>query len=147
VTALFTPDLLKADSWDAVLDSAYDRTREKFVGENKRPPRKTLSKILKSMLTNRTVLDENANEIARHLGQLSEDLAHFYPLYSFLNRACSWLRCDPHFPHVLKLARQFGVNPILRPFYAKMCEFPSGHELFQFDLNVSSQLITLRKLT
>jgi hypothetical protein len=143
VFALLEPDLQEAASWDAVLDSAYDRAREKFVLDKRKISRKTLSKILKSIITNRTVLDENADEFAKSLGRLTHCIAEFYPVYAQLNRACTWLRMDPHADFLLKLAVKFGGKPELLPLYRKLITFPA-EDVFRFDLDVVLQTISVQ---
>ena len=152
ITPMFSPDAQPTESWDAVLDIADELTREKYLTNNEKPPRKVLSKILKSIITNRTIVDENAEEVVKHMGMLSQNISHFYPIYSKLNHACSWLRSDPHFPLVRKYNEMFGsatgdgANDRIqsrRALIKKLMSFPSGERMFEFHFDIPSETFTI----
>jgi hypothetical protein len=144
ISMMFSRDPLTSDSWDAVLDSAYDRAREKFLIDDSKLPRKVISKILKSILTARTIVDENADEIAKHMGQWSKYVAHFFPMYCELNRACTALHSDPHFQLLMKYANAFGGQPRYRKLYAALAQFPSDPELYELHMSQESGMVTVQ---
>jgi hypothetical protein len=143
---MFDRDPLLSDSWDAVLDSAYDKAREKYVGDDPKPPRKPIWKLLKSILINRTIIDENADEIVKHMGMLSKYVGHFYPIYSQLNRACTAVHCDPHFPGLMKYADAFGGRPSTWRLYRHLTRFPSEQEMFELYITKEPGTVKVRPL-
>jgi hypothetical protein len=131
VEALFAPDAVKAKSWDAALDSASELAFQKFAGDDALPPRKFLSKVFKSIITNRAVVDEIADEIVKHFGSFASHFAHFYPVYTQLNRAASAARADPHLASLLSLGRLFGRREEYHRMYLRAVQFPSRQAMFE----------------
>ena len=152
ITPMFSPDVEPTESWDAVLDTADEHTREKYLTNNQKLPRKVLSKILKSIITNRTIVDENADEVVKHIGMLAQNISHFYPIYSKLNHACSWLQNDPHFPLIRKYLQLIGSTSgdnsparleSRRALFQKLTKFPSGERIFEFRFDLTNETFTI----
>jgi hypothetical protein len=146
VSRMCERDPLLTESWEAVLDSVYDKAREKFFGDEPKPPRKAIVKVLKSILTNRGIVDENAEEIVKTMGVLSKHVGHFYPIYSQLNRACTAVHCDPHFELMMRYAEEFGGKAPLRQLYRKLARFPAGQELFELNFAEEPGTVVVRQL-
>jgi hypothetical protein len=138
-------DSVAAMSWDAVLDGASDTVAETFVPGQGRLPRRMLTKVLKSIITNRTIVDENADDIGKHLGLLASEVAHFYPIYSQLNKACTWLRADPHLPAILRCARLFGKSDACRTMYKRAARFPAGGSMFLMTIDADTNRIAVQR--
>jgi hypothetical protein len=139
-------DSVAAMSWDAVLDGASDTVAEAFPPGQGRLPRRMLTKALKSIITNRTIVDENADEIGKHLGLLASDVAHFYPIYAQLNRACTWLRADPHLPAILRCARLFGRRDAYRSVYERATRFPAGGRMFKMTIDAERNRVAVGRI-
>jgi hypothetical protein len=145
-TKMFSPEPADAMAWQAVMDAAGDAVREKFRTDEPKPVRKALAKLLKSVIANRTIPEENADEVARHLGMAACHLAQFYPLYSYLNRATLWLHLGPHIAAYQGAALQFGNRPELRHLYRSIVSFPSNEPLFEFRVDRHANLVLVSPL-
>lgn len=108
--------------------------------------KKQLTRILKNIIANRTIIDEMADEVSKHFGKLSQNIARFFPIFSRLNRAASWYRNDPHRKILTKRAEKFGhaQGPnaaqelaALRPLYRNLVTFPSNEKIYllKFDFD------------
>ncbi|OHT01246.1 hypothetical protein TRFO_31992 [Tritrichomonas foetus] len=151
IAPIFSSDALQTKSWDAVLDNATEDVKMKYLIEGERPfPRKILTRVLKSIIANRTIIDEIADEVVKHFGMLSQNIANFYLIFSRLNRAASWLRNDPHKKLLWKCFDAFGVADGVnadqelyakRPLYKKMVMFPSKEKMYLFKFEIEKETI------
>jgi hypothetical protein len=126
---MFAPEPDVAQAWQVVIDTVEDTIREQYRIDESRHVRKALAKLLKSAITNRTVVDENTDDVVRHLGKAARHLARFSPLYSYLNRAATWLRFHPHVATYIGAATRFRNG--YRHLYRSIATFPSGEPLFE----------------
>jgi hypothetical protein len=144
---MFSLDYVLSRSWDAVLDAASDSVRKKFLPEHSKLPRKQLSKILKSIIINQIIVDESADEIVKHFSFLSEHIGHFYPIDAQFNRACSWLRYDPHLSVFLTCTKLFGTRQGHRHLYSRLVRFSSKERLFELQGNAAVNSVHVSQLT
>ena len=151
---LFSFDALPSQSYDYVLDNAVESVSMKYSLENEKPlPRKHLTRILKSIITNRTIIDEMADEVVKHFGMLSQNIANFYPIFSRLNRAAMWLRFDPHRKTIWKCADMFGIAKGVnaeqelaskRQLYKKIVtSFPSKEKMYLIKFDIDKEIINV----
>lgn len=114
--------------------------------------KKPLTKILKSIITNRTIMDEKAEKVIKHFGNLSQNISHFLPIFSRFNRSASMYRNDPHRNELIRLAEMFGhakgenaINELneMRTLYRTIIDYPSREQFFLFKFDFENNTISI----
>jgi hypothetical protein len=144
---MYCRDPVLSGSWRAVMDHAVEAIAAQYPIEDSKPAHKALAKLLKSIITSRRITEESLEEISSQFGMEAHHIAHFFPLYTRLSRAVSWLQIDPHIATYHHAAVVFGDKGSHRALYRAAVSSRSLEPLFEISVNVATNVLTISART
>ena len=129
------------ETYESVFEIARDQVNAKFPStENNN---RFLTKVIKSIIKNGTIVDDLSFEIYKFYGQQSTYVANIAPILSLFNSACHCLISEPRWNEIFQLMSTLGtahdevtLNSRF-PLYSEKMKLPSKPKLYVIRTNQS----------
>lgn len=96
-------------TYEASFDLACEEVQEKYPDGESALPHRFLSRVLKSITKNGTIVDDLSFDVYKHFGVKSTHVAKIASILSHFNAACHCLSAEPHWDEMKKMAQMFGT--------------------------------------
>ena len=124
------------ETYQASYDIACEEIQNKYPDGESALPHRFLSKVLKSITKNGTILDDMSYEVYKHFGPKSIYVAQIAPILSHFNAACHCLSSDPRWNELKKMGNLFATAYDLAtlesryPIYSDRMRYPSSPQMY-----------------
>ncbi|OHT11429.1 hypothetical protein TRFO_19165 [Tritrichomonas foetus] len=139
-------------AYEACYDIACEEVQNKYPDGESALPHRFLSKVLKSITKNGTIVDDLSYEVYKHFGAKSIYISQFAPILGHFNAACHCLSIEPHWEDMRKISSMFGTAEDLQtlearfPLYSQKMTYPSCGSMFSIKSNPVDYMITITPL-